>query len=66
MEVVRSSLLGAKQAAAFLGVSAATLATWRVYRKGPVYVRIGRSIRYDADALKAWVDAGRVEPLTRR
>lgn len=63
MVVSESGLMCPKQAAVFLRVSVSTLATWRVRRAGPPFVRVGRSIRYDAHALNKWVEANSVQPM---
>jgi transcriptional regulator with XRE-family HTH domain len=42
------------QAAAKLGVSQATLANWRTQGKGPVYMRIGRTVFYFEEDLEAY------------
>lgn len=60
--VVVPVLMCPKQAATFLGVSVATLATWRVRRCGPRFARVGRSVRYEMDALKDWIANRSVEP----
>ena len=38
--------LNENQAAEFLGLSVRTLQAWRVRGGGPLYVKIGRSVRY--------------------
>ena len=38
-----------------LHVSLGTLAKWRVYGKGPAYVKIGRMIGYRESDLEAWI-----------
>lgn len=41
---------------AFLGVPVATLYQWRYMRVGPPAYRVGRHIRYDPAAVRAWLD----------
>ena len=41
---------------AFLGVPMATLYQWRYMRVGPPAYRVGRHIRYDPAAVRAWLD----------
>jgi excisionase family DNA binding protein len=48
-------LLTTKEAAALLKVSTVTLAKWRQLSKGPAYTRSGRLIRYEWEALTAYV-----------
>lgn len=40
-----------KEAAEYLGVGYSTLRKWRYENVGPVYRRLGRSIRYSRSAL---------------
>lgn len=52
------SLWPAEKAAAFLGVKASTLRTWRWRQQGPRYVRFGKPggrAFYDPDVVRAWV-----------
>jgi predicted DNA-binding transcriptional regulator AlpA len=51
-----------REAAAFLGVSEATLPTWRCRGKGPRYVRLGRAVRYLECDLAAYLEAHAVDP----
>src|ERR1700751_4219458 len=46
--------LNENQAAEFLGLSVRTLQTWRVRGGGPVYCKIGRSVRYQRAELSAF------------
>jgi predicted DNA-binding transcriptional regulator AlpA len=48
--------LRARDAAAILGLSAATLADWRCEGKGPPFRRLGRVIIYDAAELDEWME----------
>jgi excisionase family DNA binding protein len=54
-------LLTRKQAAAALSVGERTL--WAItWPRGPIRsVRIGRSVRYSADALRAWIESQQEE-----
>lgn len=38
-----------------LGVSPATLARWRTLGSGPRFVRVGGQVRYQRDAVAAWL-----------
>ena len=53
------SLLDEHMAALRLGISVKTIQYWRsIPDKGPPYVRLeSRTIRYDPDALEAWLQA---------
>jgi len=58
-----AKLVDQNEAAAFLGISAKTLATWRSERRYSLaYVRVGRAIRYEPAALLAFVQRRRVGP----
>jgi len=58
-----SLLLSPPQAAEILGVTVATLATWRCTgRVGIPFVRIGRAVKYRVADLEAWIDANRIVP----
>jgi excisionase family DNA binding protein len=46
-------------------VSAATLQEWRHRGTGPVYVRLGKHVRYPAKALEQW-EAEREAPARAR
>lgn len=49
-------LLDQHEAAAILNLTnPRTLAAWRLRRQGPPYVKIGASVRYSPEALRAWI-----------
>ncbi len=50
-----SELLDEAKLAARLGVSRATLQSWRYAGKGPRYIKIGRLIRYRAADVDAYL-----------
>jgi hypothetical protein len=49
-----NELWTAKQAADYLGLSIRTLEDWRKTHKGPEFIRIGRSIRYQSSVVTGW------------
>lgn len=49
-------LLSADQVADFLGIPLATLYQWRHKGAGPEAYRIGRHLRYEPAAVRAWLD----------
>ena len=49
-------LLTAKEAAAFLRVSTITLAKWRAQKQGPAWTRTDQIIKYDKQALEAFLE----------
>lgn len=50
------TLLTEAQAADFLNVSVRTLQSWRVKGGGPLYGKIGRSVRYRQSDLNTYVE----------
>jgi 5-methylcytosine-specific restriction protein A len=50
-----------REAAEFLRFSPDTLAVWRNQAKGPIYVRVGHSIRYRRQDLEQWTAVGEPE-----
>lgn len=53
-------LLTEQQAAKRLNISVRTLQAWRVRGGGPVYIKMGRSVRYRLNDLMEWVDTNMV------
>jgi hypothetical protein len=54
------------EAARFLGLAPRTLANWACTPgRGPSFHRVGRTVLYDMDELRAFVNAGRVEVASR-
>jgi predicted DNA-binding transcriptional regulator AlpA len=58
------ALIDTRQAAAVLGISPTTLEIWRStrVRDQPAFVRVGRRVRYERQALAAWIDSRRENP----
>jgi len=54
-----------RKASAILGVAVQTLRNWRHQRKGPPYLKISRSIRYDLDDLQEYKNRCRIDPEGR-
>ena len=52
-------LLTSAQAAALVGLSRSSLNKMRVYGSGPIFAKLGRSVRYRRNDLDSWV-AGRL------
>ena len=55
-------LLTVRQTAEKLNLQPHTLNVWRCEGQGPPYHKIGRSIRYRASDLTAWLETRRVSP----
>ena len=54
-------LLTEREAAELLCVSFRTLQVWRSKGKGPAYIKLGRTVRYDPADLRRWIDQSREE-----
>lgn len=52
-------LLSVDEVADFLGIPVATLYQWRHKGTGPAAIRVGRHLRYDPAALRAWLEQHR-------
>ena len=52
-------LLCEERAARFLSVSKRTLQAWRVASTGPIFIRMGRAIRYCQADLVEWMNSKR-------
>jgi excisionase family DNA binding protein len=50
-------VLNEKQVAAYLNISVATVRRWRLFRKGPRFVKIGSSVRYKRGDVEAWLNS---------
>ena len=51
-----------KAAARILGIAVQTLRNWRHIRKGPAYIKMGRSVRYQIKDLQEYLDDRRIDP----
>ena len=49
-------LLSVDEVAEFLGIPVATLYQWRHKGAGPDAYRVGRHLRYEPSAVRAWLD----------
>ena len=59
---VRRRPMNEKEAAVYLGMSVKWLQQCRCYGRGPKFMRMGRSIRYDPDALDQYKASRTVNP----
>ena len=62
MELQMSPVLPDDQAAKEIGVATQTLRNWRHLGKGPAYLKIGRSVRYQIEDLKKFKVNRRIDP----
>lgn len=51
--------LNTQQVAEYLGISPRTVESLRLTSRGPVFTRIGRSVRYSQAALDEWLTINR-------
>lgn len=58
--------LSVKEAAALIGLSSRTLDRYRHMGTGPVFYKLGTSIRYREDDLRTWLEEHRMKPTRRR
>ena len=63
--ILPTNLVTPEQAADFLGTTPGNLAVWRCERRVNLpYCKVGKCVRYRVEDLIAFVDAGRVSPVT--
>lgn len=55
--VVTACLWTVEDVSTYLGVPVETLYTWRKRSYGPPAARVGKYLRYDPDAVRAWFQA---------
>ena len=54
-------LMTVEQAAAYLGLAVSTLNKWRCHGGGPVFIKMGRAIRYSQDSLNKFIETSQCE-----
>lgn len=54
-----SSLFNEKEAAKYLNLSVKTLQYWRVAGDGPIFIKLGRLVRYENSALENFIQKNR-------
>lgn len=55
-----SMVMTVQQAAEYLGLAVSTLNKWRCHGGGPVFIKMGRSVRYRVEDLEAFVRGNRM------
>ena len=58
----QQSIVGEKKAAVAMGLAVQTLRNMRHQRRGPVYLKIGRSVRYDLQDIEAYLQKRKIDP----
>src|SRR3954453_12233370 len=61
-----NTLLTRDQAAQALGIALATLDNWRSQRRGPVYLKIGATIRYREEDIQRFIAGCAVTPAATK
>jgi predicted DNA-binding transcriptional regulator AlpA len=51
------TLLNELDVARVTGLSVASVRRWRLFRQGPKYIKIGASVRYRAEDVRAWLES---------
>jgi len=59
---VEAVVMDTRNAAAYIDQTPGTLEVWRCQRRGPPYVKQGRSVKYRRADLDAWLAANTVHP----
>jgi predicted DNA-binding transcriptional regulator AlpA len=54
---VGKRFLNETEVEALSGISAKTLANWRILGRGPRFTKFGSAVRYDVNALEEWIDS---------
>ena len=62
MELQMSPVVSDDRAAEVMGVAVQTLRNWRHQGRGPAYLKIGRSVRYQLEDLKRFMENKRIDP----
>jgi predicted DNA-binding transcriptional regulator AlpA len=50
------TLLNEFDVARVTGLSVASVRRWRLFKQGPKYMKIGASVRYRAEDVRAWLE----------
>jgi hypothetical protein len=66
VDVMSDVLLNESETAKRMSCSVALLRKWRLFRKGPAYVNIGRLVKYPQSSINAFIEEHRVETSGER
>lgn len=64
LKFTQSPIMTVGQAATYLGLAVSTLNKWRCHGGGPVFIKMGRAVRYRAEDLDAFIDGRRASSTT--
>jgi len=53
----KPEMLNEHQVADYLNMSVASVRRWRLFRKGPKFVKIGRAVRYKHSDVEVWLNS---------
>ncbi len=53
---IARALMSPTEVSEYLGIPRGTLANWRYQGRGPLFIRMGRHVRYRAGDLEDWID----------
>ena len=62
MELQMSPVVSDDRAAEVIGFAVQTLRNWRHQGRGPAYLKIGRSVRYQLEDLKRFMENKKIDP----
>lgn len=64
LKSTQSAIMTVRQAATYLGLAVSTLNKWRCHGGGPIFIKMGRAVRYRAEDLDAFMDGRRASSTT--
>ncbi|WP_181951993.1 helix-turn-helix transcriptional regulator [Pseudovibrio ascidiaceicola] len=54
---VENALITEAAAADYLGISIRTIQAWRVRGGGPIFVKMGKTVRYRSSDIQNWIES---------
>lgn len=51
----RQTLMNEREVAQYMRISVAAIRRWRLFKKGPKYLKIGSSVRYRKEDIESWL-----------
>jgi excisionase family DNA binding protein len=55
-----ATVMTVQQASEYLGLAVSTLNQWRCHGGGPVFIKMGRAVRYRVEDLEAFISSSRM------
>lgn len=56
----KATVMNVQQASEYLGLAVSTLNKWRCHGCGPVFIKMGRAVRYRVEDLEAFMSSARL------